>query len=271
MNNNQAISRQLQQLEAYVTSVVAALARKELPININRVVQIFDATFGQIPSFLDLPQGKFVEIYNDVPSILMAYAIDATLSDESYRQSNSMVTFNRFPQGNYWIIHKDRTDGTAWLVPNPLRRIAFDRLKSIEFSFDRNFTTTGDQDLVVLHTPAIVQLLPTTESLSWKLIQRGKITNEAGMPQNKIDQHELTSQIRSIVVEEFAKLEPTRKIEISESVESINQSTPKNVTENLDNDKQDQLPFTLDDNLKVDTKEELSFGDLWRQSLADDL
>lgn len=257
-NNNQAISRQLQQLETYVTSVVAALARKELPVNISRVVQIFDVAFRQVPSCLDLPKEKFVEIYNDVPNVLTAYAIEATLNDESYRQSNYKITFDRFPQGNYWIIHNARTAGTAWLVPNPLRRISFDRLKSIEFSFDRNFTTIGDQDLVVLVSPAVVQLLPTTESLTWKLTQRGKLSNEAGMPQNKIDRHELTNQIKLIVAEELAKLEPRKNepVILPTEDQSISEET------------QDQPELIFDDDIETDKKEELSIGDLWRQSLS---
>ena len=228
MDNNREISRQIQQLETYITSVVAALTRKEFPVNIKRVVQIFDATFSQVPSVLNLSEEKFVEIYNDVPNVLMAYALDATLSEESYRQSDVKITFNRFPQGNYWIIHYDRTDNRAWLVPNPLRPIAFDRLKSIEFSFERTFNTTGNKDIIILVTPAIVQLLPTTEPLSWKLVKRGKLSNQAVISQTNIDRDELTKQMKAIVAEELAKFERTKIVKITDALKNMMKLITKN-------------------------------------------
>jgi hypothetical protein len=265
--DNREISRQLQQLEAYITSVVAALSRKELPVNIHRVVQIFDTTFSQIPSVLDLSEAKFVEIYNDVPNVLMAYALDATLSEGSYRQSDRKITFNRFPQGNYWIIHYDRISGDAWLVPNPLRPIAFDRLKSIEFCFERDFMKIGEKDLVVLVAPAIVQLLPISEPLTWKLIKPGKLSNQAGMPQNKIDRHELTTKIQAIVAQELAKLQLNNPPKVTKITLPI--SNRVLAKDSISIDTPIDVDLSISNKSEPDKSSEMSFGDLWRQSLSE--
>jgi BMFP domain-containing protein YqiC len=170
------IVRQIQQLEIYLNSLVSSLTRGELPVNLKPVTQIFDDTIVSIPPILNLPIERFIEIYNDIPHLFTAYAIDVTLSEDSYFQQNNYITFQRFSRGNYWILPMKESEDNAWLVPNPLKSIALNLAKSLEYSFERDFIATTDDNSFILVTPALVQRLPIIEPLSWKLLERGKIS-----------------------------------------------------------------------------------------------
>ena len=64
------------------------------------------------------------------------------------------------------------------MVPNPLKNSSLDRMPSLDTSFDRDkITTENKYNSYFLDTPAIVQLLPIVEPLTWKLVTRGKITH----------------------------------------------------------------------------------------------
>lgn len=176
MAEPRTIARQIQQLEIYLNSLVSSLTRGELPVNLKPVTQIFDDTIVSIPPILNLPIERFVEIYNDIPHLFTAYAIDVTLSEDSYFQQNNYITFQRLSRGNYWILPTQESEDNAWLVPNPLKSIALNLAKSLEYSFERDFVATTDDNSFSLVTPALVQRLPIIEPLSWKLLERGKIS-----------------------------------------------------------------------------------------------
>jgi hypothetical protein len=176
MAETRTIARQIQQLEIYLNSLVSSLTRGELPVNLKPVTQIFDDTIVSIPPILNLPIERFVEIYNDIPHLFTAYAIDVTLSEDSYFQQNNYITFQRLARGNYWILPTQASEDNAWLVPNPLKSIALNLAKSLEYSFERDFVVTTDDNSFTLVTPALVQRLPIIAPLSWKLLERGKIS-----------------------------------------------------------------------------------------------
>jgi hypothetical protein len=176
MAETRTIARQIQQLEIYLNSLVSSLTRGELPVNLKPVTQIFDDTIVSIPPILNLPIERFVEIYNDIPHLFTAYAIDVTLSEDSYFQQSNYITFQRFSRGNYWILPTQESEDNAWLVPNPLKSIALNLAKSLEYSFERDFVATTEDNSFSLITPALVQRLPIIAPLSWKLLERGKIS-----------------------------------------------------------------------------------------------
>jgi BMFP domain-containing protein YqiC len=176
MAETRTIARQIQQLEIYLNSLVSSLTRGELPVNLKPVTQIFDDTIVSIPPILNLPLERFVEIYNDIPHLFTAYAIDVTLSEDSYFHQNNYITFQRLSRGNYWILPTQASDDNAWLVPNPLKSIALNLAKSLDYSFERDFAATTDDNSFSLVTPALVQRLPIIAPLSWKLLERGRIS-----------------------------------------------------------------------------------------------
>lgn len=80
MTEVRTVARQIQQLEIYLNNLVSALTRGELPVNLQPVTQIFDNAIESIPPVLNLSQDRFIELYNDLPNLFTAYAIDVTLS-----------------------------------------------------------------------------------------------------------------------------------------------------------------------------------------------
>ncbi len=177
MTEVRTVARQIQQLEVYLNNLVSALSRGELPVNLQPVTQIFDNTIASIPPILNLPQDRFVELYNDLPHLFTAYAIDVTLSEDSYHRRTNETIFHRFVRGNYWIVPIQSAPEQGWLVPNPLKGLLLDRMQSLDISFDRDIVPNHSNNNCILITPALVQILPIVEPLTWKLLERGKLTN----------------------------------------------------------------------------------------------
>jgi hypothetical protein len=219
MAETRTIARQIQQLEIYLNSLVSSLTRGELPVNLKPVTQIFDETIVSIPPILNLPIERFVEIYNDIPHLFTAYAIDVTLSEDSYFQQNNYITFQRLSRGNYWILPTQESEDNAWLVPNPLKSIALNLAKSLEYSFERDFVATTDDNSFILVTPALVQRLPIIAPLSWKLLERGKISKS----QKPIEQDKnLALSIAKTQSDLSAQIELTKSISTKqEFIQSI--------------------------------------------------
>jgi hypothetical protein len=265
------LAQKLQSIEAYLNSLVDSLQQGKFPVNIKKISQIFDKAITEIPR-LSLPPEKFCTLYNDIPTILSAYAITATLSVESYRQTkNASIVFERLYNGNYWIIPIAATPNHAWLVINPTRKIDLSRLDSLPFAFDweepgnLNYQTTFS-----LLEPALVSILPT-ENLTWKLIQRGILSsflNPDAQRQNQAVNGESSPNIQQMVEEAVKvrvsilekqisdRLTAQMKVEIQEFQAG---SIDKNKHNDNFSNNTDSTPAT----------EPESLGDLWRQSLTD--
>jgi hypothetical protein len=177
MTEVRTVARQIQQLEIYLNNLVSALTRGELPVNLQPVTQIFDNAIASIPPVLNLPQDRFTELYNDLPHLFTAYAIDVTLSEDSFIRQDRDITFYRFTRGNYWIIPTQSAPDKGWLVPNPTKGLSIDKLPSLAASFDRDISPNSSNSNCLLVLPALVQILPIVEPLTWKLIERGQLTN----------------------------------------------------------------------------------------------
>jgi hypothetical protein len=170
MPNNNA--QHLQEIEAHLDRLIESLKRGELPVNLQRTKEVFDPAVMAEVERLSIPVEKFVAIFNDVPNLFSAYAIDATITATSYDHADSPVTFERMNQGNYWLLPLAASTDNAWLVPNPLKKIAFDRTSSINLCFD--LPKEGDGASFNLLQPALVKMLPTVP-LTWKLMDVGKM------------------------------------------------------------------------------------------------
>ena len=185
---NRSNTKLIQDIESHLNSLTDSLRKGEFPVNIKKITQVFDGvvTIDRLP--IDVPAFKFVDLYNDLPNILIGYAIAATLSDESYREPDvSQITFERLDRGTYWIFPTDRIgiQGAAWLVPNPLKDIKLDRNKSLNFSFDIDASQNSSNTLILIK-PALVQILPNSDRLTWKLTERGEISTGSTVSQSAI-------------------------------------------------------------------------------------
>jgi hypothetical protein len=226
MTEVRTVARQIQQLEIYLNNLVSALTRGELPVNLQPVTQIFDRAIASIPPILNLPQDRFIELYNDLPNLFTAYAIDTTLSEDSYHRQTNEITFHRFERGNYWIVPTQAAPERGWLVPNPLKGLSLDRIQSLDASFDRDSIPNNTNSNCILVAPALVQILPIVEPLTWKLLERGKLTNT----QNK--QSAIANNVIESLVEKLVKLND-RIVQIERSSTKTEANTP--------NEKQVQL------------------------------
>jgi hypothetical protein len=223
MTEDRNVTRQIQQLEIYLNNLVSALTRGELPVNLQPITQIFDNAISSIPPVLNLTQDRFIELYNDLPHLFTAYAIDVTLSEDSYHRQTNDITFHRFVRGNYWIIPTQAAPDRGWLVPNPLKSLSLDRIPSLSASFDRVIVSNISNNNCILVAPALVQILPIVEPLAWKLVERGKLTN------TQIQQPTATTTMLESLVEKLMKLND-RILQIergSVQVEPINTQTDK--------------------------------------------
>jgi hypothetical protein len=171
MTEPQPLAQQIQELEAYIESLVNSLGRNERPVGLKPVRQIVDSLLLQEIPPLELAATKFIELYNDLPAILSAYAITVNLTTASYQsRDHQQAIFDRQPQGNYWIIMT--TADRGWLVPNPTKNTA--TLNSLNFAFDRSTLSQTATDQAHLLVPALVQILPTVPA-TWKVTQRGQL------------------------------------------------------------------------------------------------
>jgi hypothetical protein len=227
MTEVRTVARQIQQLEIYLNNLVSALTRGELPVNLQPVTQIFDRAISSITPTLNLPQDRFIELYNDLPHLFTAYAIDVTLSEDSYHRQTNEIIFHRFARGNYWLVLTQSAPEQGWLVPNPLKGLALDRMQSLDTSFDRDIVANNSNNNCILITPALVQILPIVEPLTWKLLERGKLTN------SQIPKLSTPTAVIESLLEKLVKL--------NDRVAQIERSSVNNESTSTSTDKQAQL------------------------------
>jgi formylglycine-generating enzyme required for sulfatase activity len=178
MTEPSSIARHIQELEAYLTNLVDALQRGELPVNLRRVTQVFDQILIEDLPRLDLPPKKLIDIYNDVPSVLAAYTIEANITPESFFTSDpTQAIFGREHRGNYWILPIKTAPEYAWLLPNPNRRITLGRLQSLPLAFDFDHANAMvELSSIGLTTLTLIKALPT-QPPTWQVMQRGRLGN----------------------------------------------------------------------------------------------
>lgn len=268
------LAEKLQVIEALITNLVDALQRGELPVNLKNISQVFERAIAELPR-LSLPADKFCAVYNDIPNLLSAYAINVTLSAASYRQTIKPIIFERLYNGNYWIIPIGADPQRAWLVPNPTRKIDLTRLESLSFAFDWPERGSNAQSTIRLSAPAIVGLQPTTP-LTWKLLERGTISpylNADAFFQSQAltDQYlEIEAMVEQAVADRLATL----KLELFSQLQTELQNLPvasSNPSRAIDLATDVDTIFTNSAAPTVFAGEpqSQSLGDLWRQSLTE--
>jgi hypothetical protein len=195
---SKAIAQHIQELEAYLDNLLVALQRGEFPVNLQRVTQVFDRILIEDLPRLNLTPEKLVATYNEVPSLLAAYSIEANITSESFQNANrDSVIFGRELNGNYWLLPMTEPAGCAWLLLNPQRKILFDRLQSLPLAFD--FDKSAEN--LLIKKPALVKLLPT-EPPTWQVLQRGQLDSSGQVDSgNQVLQAEITrlnKELRSL-------------------------------------------------------------------------
>ncbi len=197
-DSSRPIAQHIQELETYLDNLLVALQHGEFPVNLQRVTQVFDRILTSDLPRLNLTPAKLIATYNDVPSLLAAYSIEANITSASFQNANrDSVIFGRELNGNYWIVPMTEPPGCAWLLLNPQRKILFDRLKSLPLAFD--FDKSAEN--LLIKKPALVKLLPT-EPPTWQVLQRGQLDSSGQVDSgNQALQAEITrlnKELRSL-------------------------------------------------------------------------
>jgi hypothetical protein len=197
-DSDRPLAQHIQELEAYLDNLLTALQLGELPVNLQRVTQVFDRILTTDLPRLSLTPEKLIATYHDVPSLLAAYSIEANITSESFQNANrDSAIFGRELLGNYWILPMTEPPGCAWLLLNPQRKILFDRLQSLPLAFDFDKSAAN----LLIKKPALVKLLPT-EPPTWQVIQPGQLESSGQIDSgNQALQNEITQlkkELRSL-------------------------------------------------------------------------
>jgi hypothetical protein len=173
MTESQPIARQIQQLEAVLNILLEGLRRGDLPMNLQPVSQVFDQILmAELPR-LELAPEQLIAAYNEFPSLLSAYAIEANITAAAF-QSGDRGVFGRELKGNYWILPLPKPPDCAWLLPNPQKKLPIDLIKSLSLAFDFEAGQQGEIANLALTKPTLLQQLPT-EPATWQVVQRGQL------------------------------------------------------------------------------------------------
>ncbi|PSB04283.1 hypothetical protein [Merismopedia glauca] len=163
-NNLENLNQEIIRLRKRLDNIESSLAFPESR-QLNKALEIPKV------SKIKLSEGKLVEVFNDVPQLLSAYATSVSLTASSYRQINQMpIVLENANWGNYWVI---ATEDDYWLLPNIKLKLNIHKLKTIKYLFKLEKKSSANTDEYSLIKPAKVSLMPN--GCEWKLEASGKI------------------------------------------------------------------------------------------------
>ncbi|MEB3148046.1 MAG: hypothetical protein VKL60_03380, partial [Sphaerospermopsis sp.] len=120
---------------------------------------------------LNISELELIEVYNNVPKVLLKNSIIAELTAKSYREDNQNqpVLLEKDENGKYWIIVSNQNN--IFLLPSMNIKLHIHKLKTVEKLFDfRGITPTVDTHFLLIK-PARVSSLPSGKE--WKLLEKG--------------------------------------------------------------------------------------------------
>ena len=120
---------------------------------------------------LNISESELLQVYNDVPKVLLKNSIIAELTTKSYREDrqNEPVFLEEDKNGKYWIIVCNQHH--IWLVPNINIKSKIHKLKTVPKLFDFRGDTSSVDTHFILTKPAKVSSLPNGKE--WKLEEKG--------------------------------------------------------------------------------------------------
>lgn len=186
------------------------------------------------PQPLQLPLDKLISIYNDVPQILAAYAVEVALNSESYRHNHEQnIILEPLIRGKYWVILLENNhEQKYYLLPNALVKIKLYRTKSINYLFNLRGEITRSIENFTLIKPSDLQILPSGQQ--WQLINAGELHIGSKSPTL-----ELVSEIEEITKKQEKTTSTIEElINILKKINSQNtgfENTIKNIETRIEN------------------------------------
>lgn len=158
-----------------IFSVVQKLEARITELESKNAVLVTGSKKNHQPQPLQLPLDKLIDIYNDVPQVLVAYAQEVALNSQSYRQKNEgNLILESAIRGKYWVILLENNyEQKYYLLPNAFVKIKLYRAKSINYLFNLTGETNHQIENFHLVKPSELEILPSGEQ--WQLMSKGEL------------------------------------------------------------------------------------------------
>ncbi|PPJ62904.1 hypothetical protein CUN59_12960 [Cuspidothrix issatschenkoi CHARLIE-1] len=120
---------------------------------------------------LNISESELVQVYNDVPKVLLKNSIIAELTAKSYREdrNNEPIFLENDKNGKYWIIVSNQNN--IFLIPSIIIKLHIHKLKTVAKLFDFHGETASLDTHFMLTKPAKLSSLPNGKE--WKLEEKG--------------------------------------------------------------------------------------------------
>jgi hypothetical protein len=194
--------QRLQTLETKFDELMLSLMAGQIPVKLTKAASVPSAKIEAPIPQLKLSQSKFVEIYNEIPILLQAYAIPVDWTIESYQNpKRPPLILEPRNNSNYWVVSVLVSNQILyWLVPNPLRQIQFDKLDHLSYLFDYyQLSQANKNSEFYLIKPGQVTYYFDSGVPKWKLEHQGEImvANGSSAKSDPVQQIEaLQQQVR---------------------------------------------------------------------------
>lgn len=169
-----------------IFNYVQKLEKRLIDLESKEAIIVEGSLKNQQPKPLQLSLDKLIDLYNDVPHILTEYAIEVSLTAESYQQkTNKQVILEKVIRGNYWVILLENIEEKSYyLLPNGNKKLRIYKLKTI----DNLFIIKGEKNLnteeFTLVKPAFLEILPSGKE--WQILEKGELYIEKKSSASKL-------------------------------------------------------------------------------------
>jgi hypothetical protein len=121
---------------------------------------------------VNLSEEELIELYNNIPQVLNAYAVSVSLTAESYREETSgKIFFEINASGSYWLLSCESDN--CWLVPSVNLKPNIYRVRTLERIFITLGGISADSRDFILEKPARVSRQQNNKL--WQLENLGKL------------------------------------------------------------------------------------------------
>ncbi|MFM2060809.1 MAG: hypothetical protein RLZZ507_479 [Cyanobacteriota bacterium] len=225
---------------------------------------------------LNISESELIEVYNNVPKVLLKNSIISELTAKSYREDNQNqpVFLEKDENGKYWIIVSNPNN--IFLLPSINIKLHIHKLKTVEKSFDfRGITPSLDTHFLLIK-PARVSSLPNGKE--WKLLEKGilEFTNHvSGVSfRSHLDTDEQENQVKENLEKNNLEIENINnqlnnlKLQLGQlQEENTNLKSQINISEIKDNQANTNVTILKINKQLNEVKSELDKFDIQRQNL----
>ena len=173
MNNKQENVDSLYQKVNELENKLENLLNSQVPNKQNLAIEVNGSLEINQMKILQVSCKQLINIYNDVPKVLLEYIVRVSLTEGSYRnRDKGLILFEEVPRGNYWIISTQEIgQDKHWLVPNGNINFNIFQTQSLRYLFKVEGENFNNLSEFILIEPATVILQP--DGTEWKLEKKG--------------------------------------------------------------------------------------------------